>query len=162
MEKLELEPIQIVLVIRHAHRDTQKGVEVDNGLSEKGLIQAKKIKEYVELKFGNQKPFIISSPKKRCIETVEPIASKNNLEIKISQLLDEGGDVEGKVEQFISQVKTSKESLLIICSHGDIIPSLLEKMVHVSVEVSKGGMVRIEKNGKRYSFQGLLEDFDLK
>lgn len=153
---------QVVLIVRHAHRNKKDGRELDNGLSEKGFVQAKKIRKYIEKKFSDRKPVIVSSPKRRCIETVEEIACRKSVEVKVSQLLDEGGDIEKKVEQFVLQLKGCKGSPLIICSHGDIIPNLLERMTHTSVDLSKGGMARIEKKEGSYSLQGILQEFDLR
>lgn len=65
----------IWILIRHAHRDTADRAQ-DNGLSKKGREQAKRLRKYFEERFpeGEGDLVLVTSPKKRCVETIEPIA----------------------------------------------------------------------------------------
>lgn len=68
---------------------------------------------------------IITSPYVRCRQTVEPLAEKAGLPIEESEALAEGASV--KVARKLCLELVGTESVL--CSHGDVIPALLQWMV---------------------------------
>ncbi len=151
---------QVLLIVRHAHRDKKVGRDIDNGLSSKGNQQAKNIKNFYERKFDNQKPIILSSPKRRCLETVERIAKKTKVIVEVSDLLDEDGDIAQKVGDLISKIQGYRQSPIVVCSHGDVIPSLISSLVHADVELDKGGVIQINKLNGEYQIKNLIQDFD--
>src|SRR5271170_829167 len=93
----------ILIVVRHAHRDKSEGRESDNGLSAKGRKQAAKILEHFKKEYsGLQSLRILSSPKKRCVETVQSIAEVMKTKVHTSSLLDEGPELEDRARKFLS------------------------------------------------------------
>jgi len=118
-------------------------------LSEKGKKQAKKLLLHFLESYPDSVPLILSSPKARCKETVEPISVRVKVPVKESDLLDEGDYVERRAESFIKWWKEKGPELTIACSHGDWIPVGLEKATGVSVDLEKGGWAELrEKKGK--------------
>ena len=65
-----------LIILRHAHRNKPFGGLLDNGLSRKGKKQAAQAGKHFLEEYGRVKALVLSSPKRRCIETVEPIAEK--------------------------------------------------------------------------------------
>lgn len=75
---------------------------------------------------------IISSPYLRCTHTVEPLAHKLGLEIEIDDSLAEGSG--GKPVRRL--VRDLAGTNAVLCSHGDVIPELLDWMVRRGMELS--------------------------
>ncbi len=133
-----------LIIVRHAHRDiVDSDRETDNGLSDKGKRQAKKIQKYFRERFKKETPLLISSPKRRCIETLEPIAKKKKIEIAEHALLDEGGDLRTKVKNFIKQVEQKPDPIVMVCSHADWIDTFFDEMIGINSSLQKGGWLEL-------------------
>ena len=77
---------------------------------------------------------ILSSPSVRCIQTIEPLATKLGIDIEISAELAEGADgwrTEALLERLCGQAGDS-----VLCSHGDVIPEVLWRLSYRGVEVN--------------------------
>ena len=137
--------------MRHAHRDTETGREQNNGLSKKGKHQAKYLRDSLLLIVGDRKSKLLSSPAKRCIETLTPLAKKINALIEISIALQEQqpGESErqfrGRVEEFVRWWTNSQHSLLILCAHGDWIPECTKILLGREISLQKGAFVSLEQ-----------------
>lgn len=149
---------QTLVILRHAHRDTSLGSAIDNGLSEKGIAQSKKIKKYFEQNFEDLQPWVLSSPKKRCQETVKKLAKAAGVEIQVSAALDEGGDLEAKAARLVGEVTQSKQNMIVLCSHGDVIPVLTQHLIGAEILLEKGGWIQLERVSGRYHLQWVLQD----
>ena len=153
-----------LIVTRHAHRDKAQGREVDNGLSEKGLQQAKRLTQYFEKKYGGKKPHVMSSPKVRCQETVQAIADITKRKLEISDLLDEQHEGESskaykkKVEEFLRWWKEEGPPLLIINSHGDWIPLFFEIAIGTCLDLKKGAWAELELDDNTPKLTWLLQE----
>ncbi len=137
-----------LIFIRHAHRDTTDR-ELDNGLSEKGRSQVKKLVKLAREELG-EKPFnqerieFLTSPKRRCVETISPIAEELGGEIGISGLLDEGDRLEKRVDEFLEWWRSPLAPLVtVLCSHGDWIPLCLKRLTGQEQDISKGGWAEV-------------------
>lgn len=148
-----------LLVIRHAHRNKNL-TSSDNGLSEKGEKQAKNLSKYFENSFTPKNFRFLSSPKKRCLETIEPLAKTGKREIKIIPMLDEGGNIEAKTKAFLDWYRKSKRPFLAICSHGDWIPLFLEKATGIPVALNKGAMAELILEDEKFQLRQVIQDFD--
>lgn len=135
-----------LILIRHAHRDTDNPAQ-DNGLSDKGRKQVKQMLQFAGghfdpkniLKYAN----FLSSPKKRCVETIMPLAEEFGAKVKIEPAIGEGC-TEAKLEAFIESWKRDGAALTVACSHGDVIPMLVEKLVGTMIGIRKCGWCQIE------------------
>lgn len=148
---------QTLIIIRHAHRDTSSGSSRDNGLTEKGQEQAKKLKKYFKSHFGQTLPVILSSPKVRCVETVEKISKQTGAAIEIEPLLDEGGGLEQKAERLEFKLSEMGSEVVILCSHGDVIPVLTMHLVGTPILLDKGGWIHLEQVGKRFTLRQVVQ-----
>jgi broad specificity phosphatase PhoE len=159
-----------LILIRHAHRDKPNGRQEDNGLSEKGKRQAKKVAAYFEKTHPGEMPYLISSPKVRCVETLQPLAKREKAEIQISSLLDEQAEqpkIEStqsfyqRVENFCQWWHSGKSpELTIACSHGDWIPACLQVLVGTPAELDKGGWAEITLKEGDVALRWMLQEFD--
>jgi phosphohistidine phosphatase SixA len=66
---------------------------------------------------------IRSSPYKRCLETVAPLAAALGLDVIVDDRLGEGPAGEA-----IALARTLAETSTVFCSHGDILPAILDHL----------------------------------
>src|SRR5579885_2972900 len=153
-------PLATLIVVRHAHRDKSEGKDTDNGLSSKGKKQASKLLEHYKKEFGKLESVkILSSPKKRCVETVQPIAELMKTKVHTSGLLDEGPELEDRARKFLADWKREGSGVCIICSHGDWIPLFLELATGVPTDLAKGGWAQLETVDGRLVITRLIQEF---
>ncbi|MDZ4677502.1 MAG: phosphoglycerate mutase family protein [Oligoflexia bacterium] len=146
--------VKTIVVLRHAHRDTTLR-STDNGLSPKGREQVQKlIQTYKkgELPKGVQ---FWSSPKIRCQETIEPLCQSHDIKLKIEPLLNEQTDTESSKEfnkriDVLAQKVKSVDDTLYVCSHGDVIPELIQNLTGYSVDLRKAQAAVLLKKGDRW------------
>ena len=137
-------PEKILVLVRHAHRDTTVK-QADNGLSDKGQKQALRINEELAAKFAGEKACFLSSPKRRCIETLEPLAEEFGKKVKVDPLLDEEGPDEtssefiARIKSFLDWWKNKAPKLTIACSHGDWLPEATGLLTGKEADFAKGG-----------------------
>jgi broad specificity phosphatase PhoE len=139
-----------LVLIRHAHRNVDDSLK-DNGLSERGQDQVKKMVKFYKNRFEASKAAFFSSPKKRCIETISPVAKEAQAKLaNVDERLDEHGPGENsalffaRMEEFLDVWKYEGEALTVICSHGDWIPYAVQKLTGREISLKKCGWVEIE------------------
>jgi len=132
------------ILIRHAHRDTSdRGT--DNGIDDKGKTQVMKLLKEKSLESPSKPLLALSSPKKRCVQTIQPLTEKWDVELKIHPALDEQHHDElskvflERIEEFVSQVILLPVATVAICSHGDWIPEAISLMAPRGVAASFTG-----------------------
>ena len=126
-------------VVRHANagrRSNWTGDDRTRPLSDRGELQAKGIATAVDgSRRSKATPRILASPARRCVQTMEPLAVQIGGEVvedarlfegasrrEISTLLDEVADV------------ADGDGTAVVCSHGDVIPILLQLLVEAGME----------------------------
>jgi broad specificity phosphatase PhoE len=143
-----------LILVRHGHRDTARR-ELDNGLSDKGREQARAIRRFFTDRF---KPddfkrglWLVSSPKVRCVETLQPLAKEINRPVDIHPALDEQGSKESakafldRVHGFLQEWEQSPSELTVLASHGDWLPVAIGHLLGLPQEVKKGSWLELEK-----------------
>lgn len=141
-----------LILVRHAHRDKSRGRQRDNGLSSKGKKQREVFEQAWERRLSKKSPAFLSSPKRRCTETIAPLAAKLDCRVRVSALLDEQhgelkesyGRFRGRVKRFLSWWKAKGPDLMIACSHGDWIPELVSLVKGKPKDLSKGDWIVLE------------------
>ncbi len=157
-------PTKTLVIIRHAHRNKPKGRDADNGLSSQGRKQAHALAKLYARAFKRKKPRIFTSPKIRCIETVELIAKKTKVSLETLDSLNEAttdSERAEKIRAFHSLWLSSETPLTVICSHGDWIPAYLKKVIGVEIDLDKGGWLQIEQeaqNRGELSLRWIIQD----
>jgi 8-oxo-dGTP diphosphatase len=141
-------------LIRHAHageRHAWKGDDSERPLSDRGRTQARGMADALA---GTPVGRIYSSPARRCIETVEPLAGDVGKEVQVRTELREGADP-GKLIAFMEDHAGKKA--VALCGHGDVIPFVIELLHHRGMVVDgevgtrKGSWWTIEHDGEQFT-----------
>jgi broad specificity phosphatase PhoE len=112
-------------VVRHADAGSRgRDDEPDElrRLSARGQRQADALREQLA-EVGIQR--LVASPYTRCIDTLAPLAKHLGLEVESDQRLAEGMGFVGALEL----AEELRGSTAALCSHGDVIPDLLEALL---------------------------------
>jgi 8-oxo-dGTP diphosphatase len=120
-----------IYLVRHARagdRSLWRQADWLRPLSRAGRAQARGILELlVDARFDR----VLSSPYVRCIETVAPIAGARRLAIEPEDALAEGGDLDA----VFAMVNKHMGNGALLCSHGDVIPAVLETLRASGVDI---------------------------
>ena len=116
-------------LVRHAQAGTRShwdGDDQSRPLTTEGRHQAADLVDMLGEVALTQ---ILSSPFKRCIETVAPLAARRygerpGLQLRVDQSLAEGSPLAA-----IALVRSLTDTDAVLCSHGDIIPGILDSLV---------------------------------
>lgn len=114
-----------IYLVRHADagdRGRGDGSDEDRRLSERGWRQAGALAEDLT-DLGITR--LVSSPFRRCVETLTPLAEKLGLDVEIDERLAEGQGFAGPLEL----AEELHDEIAALCSHGDVIPDVLEALV---------------------------------
>lgn len=146
-----------LVLVRHAHRDTADPA-ADNGLSPMGRRQAKALRRFYERRFGSKGALLISSPKKRCVETLEPLAEELGRKLKTDPRLLEGPRLLGRLEDFLEWWLEEAPRRMVACSHGDWIPEFLDMTIGAALPIKKGGWVELSHDGDSVRLEAFLNE----
>lgn len=120
-----------IYLVRHAKAGDRSLWKQDDWLrplSRAGRAQARGILDLLrDARFDR----VLSSPYLRCIETVAPIAGERRLAIEPEEVLGEGGDLDSVFAIVRKHIGTGA----ILCSHGDVIPAVLETVAANGVDL---------------------------
>lgn len=115
-----------VWVVRHAHagdRSAWKGDDSIRPLSDRGQAQAKAIAKRLR-HAGIVR--LVSSPARRCVETLAPLAERLGLEIETHPALAEGATAQATAA-LLSGLSGMRAA---VSSHGDVIPPALQELAN--------------------------------
>ena len=146
-----------IVFIRHAHRDTEIHSR-DNGLSDKGKKQVRQVVRFSRLR-ELENALYLTSPKIRCVETITPVAEEYRSEVVVESRIGEGGTLKD-LESFIDWWKYEAPDLVVACSHGDVIPLLVERITGGSVAIKKAGWCEIELFGRDATLTWLVQKYE--
>jgi 8-oxo-dGTP diphosphatase len=120
-----------VYLVRHAaagDRARWQGADWLRPLSPRGHAQSRGLLRLLaDAEIGR----IVTSPYVRCSETVLPLAAIRNLSVEIDDALAEEADLEAT----LALVKQGGEVGAVLCSHGDMIPAVLDHLVRSGVDI---------------------------
>ena len=119
-----------IFLVRHAKagsRSTWEGDDMVRPLTPVGLSQSTIIAERL---FAHQPSVLLSSPYVRCVQTLEPLAEMAGLEIVIDERLTE----ESPLEKSLAVLEDVPDNA-VLCSHGDVIPDLVNGLIRRGMEV---------------------------
>jgi 8-oxo-dGTP diphosphatase len=140
-------------LLRHATAgDRAKWIGPDErrALTKKGRLQAETIAESLR-DAGIER--VLSSPYDRCIESVEPLGKLVGAPVEISPVLAEEADIDAAYLLIDDLVGANA----VICSHGDIIPALINRMMWAGLSLtsrfycSKGSIWEVEVEGGKFT-----------
>jgi 8-oxo-dGTP diphosphatase len=114
--------VTTVHVIRHAKaKNRLKWTEPDEGrpLTKRGRREAAGLADRLR---AEQLERLVSSPFRRCLETLDPLARELDLPIETTDDLAEGADGARALELLLS---LSRAGSLACCTHGDVLYDLM-------------------------------------
>ncbi len=110
----------LVLLVRHAHalaRSEWHGDDRDRDLSARGRGQSAALVPILR-EFKPER--ILSSPYSRCVDTVVPLATALGIDVEPVEALAEGAGYDA-----VRLVRSVRDRVSVLCSHGDVIPEIL-------------------------------------
>lgn len=122
-------PPVTLFVVRHAQAGSRSEWTDDDRLrplDDRGEAQARGI---ADLLVAHAPTRILSSPALRCVQTVAPLAEKLDLEVIIDPRLFEGAGPD-EVRTLVGELGSSPT---VCCSHGDVIPMMLQHLVDLGM-----------------------------
>lgn len=112
-------------VVRHADAGTRgrdDGPDELRPLSKRGRAQADAVRDLLA-DAGIVR--LVASPFRRCVQTLQPLADHLGLVVEPDERIAEGHGFSGALEL----ARELRGAPAAICSHGDVIPDLLEALV---------------------------------
>ncbi|MEM7141059.1 MAG: phosphoglycerate mutase family protein [Actinomycetota bacterium] len=139
-------------LVRHAHALDRSGWAYDDlerPLTDRGRAQADSVDA-----FFADRPLraAYSSQALRCVDTIAPAAQTHGLEVEIRAPLTEGARPNDLLELLRDEAAT--EGDLVVCSHGDLIPEVLNRLLREGMSVlgprgcEKGSVWELETRGR--------------
>lgn len=128
----------VLHLVRHADagdRGAWTGPEDERPLSARGRRRAEEL--VVELG-GAERLRVLSSPALRCIETVEPLADAAGVAVEVHPALAEGAPLEA-AWALLEALAGEAVGDVVACSHGDVIPDVLERLSRRGVALTGSG-----------------------
>jgi len=141
------------LLVRHAKAGSRKDWDGDDRLRPLSKTGHRQADGLVPLLVGYPISRVLSSPYVRCVQTVEPLAVKLGLEVEGRPELAEGVDI----DEPLRVLRELMSVTAVYCSHGDVIPALLDVLVeedglrlHGPDRWPKGSTWVLEAKGHRF------------
>ena len=119
-----------IFVVRHAKAGTRRdwdGDDIERPLTKAGRRQAHELTARLA---GEAISGLWSSPYVRCVQTLEPLGRELGLDVISEPRLGEGTDLQD-VLRLLHEVHDGA----VLCSHGDIVPELIEGLVRRGTRV---------------------------
>jgi broad specificity phosphatase PhoE len=110
-------------IVRHAHagsRSSWEGPDESRPLTIKGHRQSAAIAEALA---GAGASRLVSSPYRRCTQTLDPLADQLGLAVEDDDRLAEGAT--GDDALGLADELRKEHDAAVVCSHGDVIPEML-------------------------------------
>lgn len=120
----------VVYLVRHSkagERRVWEGNDVDRPLSKKGWKQSRSVGHRLAKRHVTA---LYSSSYTRCVQTLEPLGEMLDLKVKTDKRLFEDEPFEAVLD-LINEV----EDGAVLCSHGDIIPAVIQALVRRGMKV---------------------------
>jgi 8-oxo-dGTP diphosphatase len=138
-------------LIRHAQAGDRLigSSDLYRPLSPKGHRRAKQLAKMLQDRGITR---ILSSPATRCVQTVEPLADGLGVEVEEQPDLWEGSEV----SHALALLELRPEPAIVACSHGDLIPELIESLAASGTAVAgrgceKGSIWVLDHDGRRWT-----------
>ncbi len=117
-------------VVRHAKAGERRGWNDEDHLRPLSTAGAKQARLLAERLAGEGPTTLVSSPYVRCVQTLDPLAERLGVPVGIDERITEGVEFEQSLE-LLEELPDGS----VLCSHGDVIPALLDALIRRGLEV---------------------------
>ncbi len=130
-----------VYLIRHAHAGARSAGSHDRyrQLSQDGSYQAAALVDFFG---GRPVGSILSSPATRCVQTVKPLAVALGLPVVEESALWEDVGLDEIFGLISSLPSNTEHGGIVLCSHGNLIPAVIERLAHRGAAIHGRGCER--------------------
>ena len=121
----------MLYLVRHAKAGERAEFDGDDALrplSKAGKRQAAAIARKLARR---EVTVLVSSPYVRCVQTLEPLAHLLREPVRVDERLAEGSSFPAVMELFAALPEGA-----VLCSHGDVIPDVIDALVRRGCEIS--------------------------
>jgi 8-oxo-dGTP diphosphatase len=118
-------------VVRHADAGTRgrgDGPDRLRALSSRGRRQADGLRDQLA---DARVTRLVASPFRRCVDTLAPLGQRLGIEVEVDERLAEGSGFSGA----LAVADELCASAAAICSHGDVIPDLLDELLRRGIRL---------------------------
>ena len=130
-------PLYLVRHAKAGSRSAWEGDDCDRPLVENGWAQANGL----AVLLAPMNPIVLlSSPYLRCIQTLEPLAEACGLPVQIETRLEE----DSPLERSLAALEDAPDNA-VMCSHGDVIPDVLNGLIRRGMFVDAGAPLALRK-----------------
>ncbi|WP_219461272.1 NUDIX hydrolase [Nonomuraea rhizosphaerae] len=132
-----------LVLVRHGHagsRQEWKGDDSRRPLDDVGRAQAATVARVLP---AYRPEVLLSSPSRRCVQTLQPYASGVKADIKLEPLLSEEGQDWHKTPTLVRELRTAAA----VCSHGKVLPELIGTLSGKDVHLRKGAFAVLHRLG---------------
>jgi 8-oxo-dGTP diphosphatase len=127
-------------LVRHAKagsRSTWEGDDRDRPLVKDGWAQARGLAALIA---PLNPSALLASPYVRCIQTLEPLAEETDLAVHIEPRIEE----DSPLERSLAALEDAPDNA-VLCSHGDVIPDVLNGLIRRGMFVDAGAPLALRK-----------------
>jgi 8-oxo-dGTP pyrophosphatase MutT (NUDIX family)/broad specificity phosphatase PhoE len=123
--------VSTVYLVRHGHAGEKSAWIGDDRLRPLSPTGEAQAQDLVPLLRFTGIQHLISSPHLRCVQTLEPLASELGLKIE-----EHPGLAEGAPDEMLDALlEGANGQTVVLCSHGDVIPRVLDRLSAEGVEI---------------------------
>lgn len=126
-------PLYIVRHAKAGSRSEFDGDDRDRPLTNSGRKQAAELASRLA---AVSPTMIVSSPYRRCLETLEPLGVAIDSEVHIDARLGEFGERQSRPDEALLELLHSVPDRSVLCSHGDVIPALIDTLADGGMRVN--------------------------
>ena len=130
-------PIYFVRHAKAGSRSTWEGDDRNRPLVDAGWTQARGL---AVLLAPMQPSVLLSSPYLRCQQTLEPLAEACGLEVHHESRIEE----DSPLERALAALEDAPDNA-VMCSHGDVIPDVLNGLIRRGMFVDAGAPLALRK-----------------
>lgn len=146
-------PLYLVRHAKAGSRSDFDGNDIDRPLTNSGHRQAEELAKRLA---AVSPTLVVSSPYKRCIETVEPLAVAMDLQVTLDERLSEFGNDLVQPDVSLFDLLHSVPDHAVLCSHGDVIPAVVHALSNSGMRIDgtsewgKGSVWILDRTDNRF------------
>lgn len=125
--------VKNIYVIRHCKAE---GQSPDASLTDEGIVQAKALAAFLS---GRQIDYIVSSPFKRAVKTIEPFAKKLGIDIEVDDRLRERALSSTQMPDWLEKLKATFLDMDLQYEGGESSNEAMKRIVKVIDDIASGG-----------------------